>query len=651
MAKKIKKTPKDLPQQSETWYFAIRKLRTWIKSEEQEPVRPYLRITFNLDAGIIQDFQLGEKPDALEAQETLFSAMLKPQKELKTQPHRPARINFEDRELMEALTPALQEIGVESRYRPQEMMNELVKDLEEHLSGGRPDAPGLLSQRKVTSKFVANLFNSAAEFYRAAPWVQLQNEDVLSIRIPSQKKPYFAIVMGQGGVEYGLALYKRWEDVERQYLPHDKPEEIIPQEGLHSFFFNPITEVPFDDLEAIEKYGWEVAGQEAYPVPIVFIMPETVQRPDRDELIWYEAALRSIPVFVQNHLVRNADGEIQPVEADIPVTISTGSLSVQIKYPAGELPRARLTEFQFEEADEGDLPFPFDRRAMEGDMSRMFGMFSDRETNPKLAKAQQIMYEAWEERNPAKRIALARKALKISEDCADAYVLLAEEEADTIQRALEYFQEGIRAGERALGEAYFEDNVGYFWGLLETRPYMRSLEGAASCLWQLGRKEKAIQIYRKMLHLNPGDNQGIRYVLTDLLWTLNRESDLGKLLEEYEDDGTAVWLFTRALLLFRQGGATEKAKRALQAALEQNRNVFEYLTGKKRVPNHLPDYIGIGEDTEAAAYAANHLNYWRKTPGAVEWLQEIFSSLPSAKDTEKAAVGKNKKTRRGKTGK
>lgn len=646
MAKKTNKSPIELPQYSETWCFAIRKLRTWITPEGEDPFRPYIRIAVNLDTEIIHGSEIGEQPGVREAQKTLFSAMLKPQTGLKTEPHRPARIFFEDRELMEALTPALQEIGIETRYRPQNMMNDLVKELEAHLSGEQPEVPGLLTQRKVTPKMVAGLFNGAADFYRAAPWVQLRNEDVLSIRIPSQKKPFFAIVMGQGGVEYGLALYKRWEDVEGQFLPHDNPEELIPRDGLHSLMFDPITEVPFDDLEAIEQYGWEIAGQEAYPVPMVFFPPRSVRRPDRDEIIWYEATLRAIPAFVENHLARNADGEIQPVEADIPVTISTGPVSVEIKYPAGVLPQASLPIHPFDEADGDELPSPFDRRAMEGDMSRMFGMFSDRDTDPKLEKAQQIMYDAWEERNPAKRIALARRALKVSPDCADAYVLLAEEEAGTVQLALEYYQEGIRAGERALGEEYFKENAGHFWGILATRPYMRAMEGAASCLWRMGRKEEALKIYKEMLRLNPGDNQGIRYVLTDLLLNLNRERDLEKLLNQYEGDWTADWLYTRALLTYRQSGASEKSRQALQAAIGQNRFVPAYLTGKKRVPIQLPEFMGIGDETEAVVYAANHLNYWRQTPGAVEWLQTLAPSLPSAKASKKPAVRKNKKASR-----
>ena len=44
-----------------------------------------------------------------------------------------------------------------------------------------------------------------------------------------------------------------------------------------------------------------------------------------------------------------------------------------------------------------------------------------------LGEAQQLMYKAWETKSRSQRIKLAKKALALSEDCADAYVLLAEE--------------------------------------------------------------------------------------------------------------------------------------------------------------------------------------------------------------------------------
>ncbi len=64
-----------------------------------------------------------------------------------------------------------------------------------------------------------------------------------------------------------------------------------------------------------------------------------------------------------------------------------------------------------------------DRRAMESFMAALSGHRGDDAT----AKAQDVMYDAWERTTSRSRIALAHKALGISPLCADAYVLLAEE--------------------------------------------------------------------------------------------------------------------------------------------------------------------------------------------------------------------------------
>lgn len=50
--------------------------------------------------------------------------------------------------------------------------------------------------------------------------------------------------------------------------------------------------------------------------------------------------------------------------------------------------------------------------------------------------AQEIMYDAWEAPTRSKRVALAKKALETSPLCADAYLLLAREEAKSPNETL-----------------------------------------------------------------------------------------------------------------------------------------------------------------------------------------------------------------------
>ncbi|MFW6134867.1 MAG: SEC-C metal-binding domain-containing protein [Elusimicrobiota bacterium] len=84
-----------------------------------------------------------------------------------------------------------------------------------------------------------------------------------------------------------------------------------------------------------------------------------------------------------------------------------------------------------------------------------------------LRRAQDIIYDAWGFVDPAVRVDMAEEAPEISKDCADAYVILAEDAASSWEEAKEYYMEGIKAGERALGKKNFEEYRGYFRGFTE----------------------------------------------------------------------------------------------------------------------------------------------------------------------------------------
>jgi len=110
-------------------------------------------------------------------------------------------------------------------------------------------------------------------------------------------------------------------------------------------------------------------------------------------------------------------------------------------------------------------------------------------------EAQEIMYDAWEAPTRQRAVPLAKRALTISADCADAYNLLAEETATSHEECIDFYRKGVEAGERALGKRAFKEDVGYFWGLVSTRPYMRSRAGLAQNLWEAGQREEAVAHY------------------------------------------------------------------------------------------------------------------------------------------------------------
>jgi tetratricopeptide (TPR) repeat protein len=263
-----------------------------------------------------------------------------------------------------------------------------------------------------------------------------------------------------------------------------------------------------------------------------------------------------------------------------------------------------------------------DRRAMEAVLHQVLASFPGNEAeDTPLARAQALIHQAFAEPDEQRRVQLARQALALCPDCADAYVLLAEHVPNR-KEALALYEQGTAAGERALGADAFQRDVGKFWGLLATRPYMRARLGFAHSLWTAGRRDEAVQHLQDMLRLNPGDNQGIRYTLAGFLLSLDRDDDLARLLEQYADEASATWAFTQALLTFRRHGDTLEARQLLKKAKKANKHIPDYLLGRKQPPAVEPEGYSPGRDSEAVMYFGGFMAAWRYTPGALAWLRQ-----------------------------
>ena len=239
-----------------------------------------------------------------------------------------------------------------------------------------------------------------------------------------------------------------------------------------------------------------------------------------------------------------------------------------------------------------------------------------------LDRAQEVMFEAWESDSTRQRIALAKKALDISSDCADAWSLLAEDAAKTLPECRDYYEKAVAAGERALGPETFEEDVGEFWGLIETRPYMRARAGLAGILIQLGESSAAADHYRDLLRLCPGDNMGLRYHLVPCLLELGDHAGLQSLLDDFAEEPSASWLYTHLLLKIRLGATDGEKLSALKAAMDINpyvpKELFRYGSVSRGVPFYAP-----GSPDEAQLYADLNFPCWRATKGALTWLAEI----------------------------
>lgn len=241
-----------------------------------------------------------------------------------------------------------------------------------------------------------------------------------------------------------------------------------------------------------------------------------------------------------------------------------------------------------------------------------------------IEQAQYIMWDAFDEPSAKKRVALAEKALDISPDCADAYVLLAEDRSRSIEEELELYRKGVEAGRRALGEQALKDPETHFWSELKTRPYMRAMNGLACTLHSDGQIGQAIDLWQELLRLNPRDNQGIRMLLAPALVEADRLAEAEEILKQFDGDGSAHMLYSWALCLFKKHGDGPLALRALKDAIAENPHVIEYLCGLRKLPKEQADSYSPGSPEEAHGYISVAIESWINAEGAIDWLAEII---------------------------
>ncbi|GBE79251.1 hypothetical protein SCP_0204480 [Sparassis crispa] len=100
-------------------------------------------------------------------------------------------------------------------------------------------------------------------------------------------------------------------------------------------------------------------------------------------------------------------------------------------------------------------------------------------------------------------------------------------------------EHGRKHLQRSLGPKCFEDgsdHVGNFWGILETRPYMRVLQALVRLYFENKQFDKSANTIIEMLRLCPGDNMGQREWLPSVLLKVGRAADTLSFVQFWLED-------------------------------------------------------------------------------------------------------------------
>src|SRR5207247_5832629 len=126
-----------------------------------------------------------------------------------------------------------------------------VKAMVERMAAGTSGEPhpAALDAEGVTVERMGAFAAAARDFYAAAPWRHLSDEDLIHVEAPRVGRPFRHVtVLGRAGQTFGLGFFASPEDLDRLHASPD-PDILLEGGGRWTVFFGAPWEPPFSDLD------------------------------------------------------------------------------------------------------------------------------------------------------------------------------------------------------------------------------------------------------------------------------------------------------------------------------------------------------------------------------------------------------------------
>ena len=539
-------------------------------------------------------------------------------------PFRPVQIECNDRELADGLSNLLRDSGTTATFVTEMAeWNVVLEDVAEQFGMTGPPIPSLMDAG-CSEEQIREFADAAAAFYRAKLWDYLDDVDLIKMEIPKPPRYLkYAVVLGAGSETYGLGFYDDAEDHYDLVTQRGDPAEL----NLFSLTFESRADVRSADVGLWSELDLPLETGEAFPTMDFFAAGEP-RRPTPKELDFATVVLKALAATSEDEIdsgrwTKSVEflGKPKKCVLSIPSLLDPPDRVEWMR--RGMMPERRGNERhlklvqEFIEKSGGDMSLDELNAAIN---AKFTGPMDDFEypTDTPADRAEALCREAIKVFG-RRRIQLARQALAEDPTHVEANILLAEA-TRAVDRRIELFRAAMETGKAGLGPV-MEEAVGHFWGLSETRPFMRACHGLAAALHEAGQTNEAIEQYQEMLHLNPYDNQGVRYEVIPLLLAHNREVEAMELLGSYREE-TAFWHYMKSLVEFRRSGRCAKSKKAMQSAFRANEHVVALMQSTD--PPLFPDSYALGSPEEAAVCIGELAPAWAETESYVEWMFQQY---------------------------
>lgn len=229
--------------------------------------------------------------------------------------------------------------------------------------------------------------------------------------------------------------------------------------------------------------------------------------------------------------------------------------------------------------------------------------------------------------SPAEMELQLRDLIAEAPNFIDAYHHLAMvlEERGKRQEASLLWQQAVNLGLQCFIEQFSAAGNRLEWGWLENRPFLRAYHALGLQHMDAGRPEMALAVFRTILVLNPGDNQGVRALAANCCLALKRYTEALAICEDVPGDHMAETVYGRVLALYALK-RTNKAEKALREAVAAMPLVARELVKAKhpRPRNQREGRYTVGGADQAWYYWREAGELWEQVPGAIDFIREFL---------------------------
>lgn len=238
--------------------------------------------------------------------------------------------------------------------------------------------------------------------------------------------------------------------------------------------------------------------------------------------------------------------------------------------------------------------------------------------------------------NEGSALKYAKKALKLDPDNLDAERMVALISAEDQIDLLDKLEHALEHGEKVMKEigCADEDSIGSYWGITETRPYMRLKMEYMNTLKDSGMIRKAMAECEDMIRLNENDNMGVRFTLMHLYAFMEEEQKALELHKKYDSYEETQMLFPLSILYFKLADM-EKAFEYLKRLSAANKDTKKFLRAVvkgslERYADELSDF-GYRPFTieELLTELMENRELFDTVPGYFYWANEMLKGKKS----------------------